>query len=296
MSNTINLQRTKQPNICPDCLAKGTDSCTPSHSDIITFSAKTGFSTEEAKKNYETEHDMSHPFGYVHWHNLQFNINSVPKLIQKNLKDYDGAEIHLKSDDPFNGEQVEIAAIDALLDADACMDFIRNELIKKNYLITCVSIASHILQSENILNENYYKTIHDGTSLMQFCLEESLKKLSLKIELDSADSTMFTILLLDEASTNVQILNQYPIILPKKQSFFDFFVGENTFNIATKDKQSLHTNIDRKLLMLRQIVKTLELTINNFGHFLSLNTTDYIKVIESIYRHLEAAKPNQVMH
>jgi len=286
MSNTINIQRTKKPNICPDCEAEGINSCTLPHSDIITFSAKAAFSTEEAKNKYEIEHGMSQALGHVHWHNLQFNMNIIPELIRKDLKDYDGTELQLRSDDPLNGEKVELEAIDALIDANTCMDLIRNKLIKKNYLVTCISIASHILQSENILDEKCYKSIHDGTSLIRFCLEESFRKLSLNIEFDSADSSMFTISPINQVSDDLEIFEKYLIILPKKQTFFEFFVGKNIFNIATKDKESLHTDVELKRLMLKQMITTLKLTLNNFGRYSSVNSNFYIKEIKHFLRHL----------
>lgn len=296
MSNPIIIKRKKQLNLCPSCLAKGIDSCAPPKSDLITIEASVTFSDKDAKKKYEGLHVMSQPLSHVYWSNLQFNIKSVPPLLRKGLRDYEGATFSFKSEDPFNGDQVQAEAIDALLDTHCCFDIIHNKATKKSLLVTCVSIASRILDSENILNEDFYKAAHDGTSLMCFCWEQSLKELSIEMTLDSTDSKLLTISHIGKFSNFFPKDYQYQIILPKKQSFFDFFVGKNHFDFSTQDNKTFHSSVEIKYLMLKQIVSSLKLTIDNFGRYSSVSTASYIKVIKSIYQLLKIAKSNQTKH
>ncbi len=280
MTNTINIQRTKQPCICPDCVAKGRNSCTPLTSSMFTYSAKAKFASEEARTRYELEHGMQHHLGHVHWINLLINTDTLSPEAAKILRKFADTDISIKCENPFDELEVEEKAHEALIDCAEFYGIFFNGVFQKNIAKHLIDFAKNCASETKPVNYKSLDEKCDGATLVFQYIKSILEYMGFKISYKTLDSSEFTFTF---SNNNTPLdLNIIPITLPKNQSIFDFFIGVNTFKVFDDSGKPLYTTSEFMFLMVNQIHETLKLTIANYGSRSSVDTAKYINEIKQI--------------
>mgnify|MGYP000668582134 CR=1 FL=1 len=294
MTNTINIQLTKQPSICPDSVAKSRNSYTPLKSSIFTFSAKAKFESEEARTRYELEHGMQHHLGHVRWTNLLINTDTLSANEARKLRKFEDTDISIKCENPFDELEVEEKAHEALINCADFYDIFFNGVFKKSIATQLISFAKDCASGTKVVNHKSLDAKCDGATLIFQYIKSILENKGFKISYKSLDSSEFTF---SFSNNNTPLdLNIIPITLPKNQSIFDFFIGVNTFNVFDDIGKPLHTTAELMFLMVNQIHETMKLTIDNYGSQSTVNTAKYMNKIKRICQNFKKTNTKFTTH